>query len=212
MAWFALILLTALFVGLHFLPFAVDWRARLQRTLGGAAAYKLAYTVGSLVGLFGAFYAAGQAPVVVLWTTGDGLRWLALVLTLPAFILLASAYVGSGGPRLARHPMLAGIGLWAFAHLVSTGTLAHALLFGALALYAPIAMLASDRRDAARDPGAFAERRAATSLVPFAGLGRGGSPAPLGWRGPVVGVIAWLVFLTAHTWLFGVSPLPAALR
>lgn len=210
MIWLALVLLTALFIGLHVVPFAPTTRARLVAALGGEKPYLGLYAIGSLAGLVGAFYAAAQAPSVVLWTPADPLRWLALALTLAAFVLLASAYVGTGGRRLARHPMLAGIGLWALAHASSTGELGHVLLFGALAAYAPAAMLASDRRDADRDPEGFARLTGATSLVPFATLVRDGARG-LSLRGPLAGVVAWLVFLALHGWLFGVSPLPTAL-
>jgi len=210
MTWLALVLLTALFIGLHVLPFAPAARARLVAAVGGEKPYMGLYAIGSLVGLVGAFFAAAQVPLVVLWTAGDALRWTALALTLAAFVLLASAYVGSGGERLARHPMLAGIGLWALAHALSTGDLGHLLLFAALAVYAPAAMAASDRRDAARDPDAFARVARATSLVPFATLARGGTTG-LSWQGPLAGVVTWLVFLALHGWLFGVSPLPTAL-
>jgi len=207
MSWLALILLTALFIGLHFVPFTPALRGRLVGTVGGENAYKMLYAVGSLVGLFGAFFAAAAVPPVPLWSAGDALRWAALVLTLLGFVLLASAYVG-GGARLARHPMLAGIGLWALAHVLANGTLGHVLLFGALTVYSPVAMRASDRRDAALDPAGFAARAERTSLVPFATLLRGDAP---GWRGPLAGVVAWLAFLVLHPWLFGVSPFPVAL-
>jgi uncharacterized membrane protein len=210
MAWLALLLLTFLFVGLHVVPFAPALRGRLVAAVGGEKPYMGLYAIASLVGLFGAFFAAGAAPVVPLWYAGDGLRWAALVLTLAAFVLLASAYVGTAGPRLARHPMLAGIGLWALAHLLTNGELAHLLLFGALALYAPAAMVASDRRDARRDPEAFAARAEATSLVPFAALLRGGVGG-MDWKGPAGGVVAWAAFLALHARLFGVSPWPTAL-
>ncbi len=142
MAWLALVLFTALFIALHVLPFAPAARGRAVRTVGGEAPYKGVYALASLLGLIGAFVAAGRAPAVVLWTAGEPVRWLALVLTLVAFVLLASAYVGGGGRRLARHPMLAGIGLWAFAHVLTAGDLAHVLLFAALAAYTPAAMRA----------------------------------------------------------------------
>ena len=210
MMWLALVLLTALFIALHLLPFAPATLDRLVAALGGEKPYLGLYAIGSLAGLVGAFYAAAQVPPVVLWTAGDGLRWLALALTLVAFVLLASAYAGTGGTRLARHPMLAGIGLWALAHVLSTGDLAHVLLFAALALYAPAAMRASDRRDAGRDPAAFARLARETSLVPFATLVRDGARG-LNVKGPLAGVVTWLVFLALHGWLFGVSPLPTAL-
>jgi uncharacterized membrane protein len=211
MIWIVLVAFTAAFIGLHLLPFAPARRARLVTALGGEQRYKGAYAVASLVALIGAFVAAGRAPVVDLWTAGAGLRWLALLLTLPAFVLLASAYVGGRGRCLARHPMLAGIGLWALAHVAAVGTLAHLAVFGALAVYAPVAMVASDRRLADRDPAAHAASMRETSLVPFARFGSGGAQAGLRGPGALVGLGTWLAFLLLHPWLFGVSPLPPGL-
>ncbi len=203
MAWFALLLLISLFVALHVVTLLPALRGRLTAVLGEPG-YKGAYTLASLVGLFGAFVAAGAVSPVILWTAPEAPRWLALALTLAAFVLVGAAYVGGAGARFARHPMLAGIALWAAAHLLTNGDAGHVVVFGALLGYALAAMPLSDRRDALRDPAAFAERRARTSLVPFTRLAGG----PFPWRGPAAGVVGWLAFLGLHPWLFGVSALP----
>jgi uncharacterized membrane protein len=59
------------------------------------------------------------------------------LLTLPAFILLAASKVsGSHIKAAVGHPMVLGVKLWAFAHLISNGTLAW-LVF-ALWLHGPL--------------------------------------------------------------------------
>ena len=61
-----------------------------------------------------------------MWT-----RHLAALLTLAAFVLLAAAYVPCNSIKARlHHPMVLGVKVWAFAHLLANGTLADLLLFG----------------------------------------------------------------------------------
>ena len=83
------------------------------------------------------------APPV--WT-----RHVATLLVLPAFILVAAAYVkGTRIKARVGHPMILGVKLWAFAHLISNGTLADVVLFGSFLVWAVIDYIASRRRDRA---------------------------------------------------------------
>jgi uncharacterized membrane protein len=73
----------------------------------------------------------GQAKLnPELWTPPTWLRHLTLLLMLPAMILLVAAYVPSRIRTAAKHPMLAAVKLWAFAHLLANGDLASVILFG----------------------------------------------------------------------------------
>ncbi len=56
-----------------------------------------------------------------------------MILTALGVVLIATAHLGGEGWRLARHPMPSGIALWALAHLLVTGRLAHGLVFAAVA-------------------------------------------------------------------------------
>ncbi len=209
----ALVPLTALLIGPRLVPFAPATRGRPVALVGGENASKGVFAVAAVAGLLGAYSAAAAVPVVVPWTPGEALRWLTLVATLPALVLVASADVGTGGTRLARHPMLAGIGLRALVHALADGTLGDVVLFGALAADTPVAivaMVASDRRDAARDRDGFARRAEATALVPFVTVVRTGG-AGLDGRGPLAGAPIRAVVLALHPRLFGVSPLATAL-
>lgn len=206
----ALVPLTALLIGPRLVPFAPATRGRPVALVGGENASKGVFAVAAVAGLLGAFSAAAAVPVVVPWTPGEALRWLTLVATLPALVLVASADVGTGGTRPARHPMLAGIGLRALVHALADGTLGDVVLFGALAADTPVALVASDRRDAARDRDGFARRAEATALVPFVTVVRTGG-AGLDGRGPLAGAPIRAVVLALHPRLFGVSPLATAL-
>jgi uncharacterized membrane protein len=53
------------------------------------------------------------------------------LLTLPAFVLVVAGNMrGTRMKAAVGHPMVLGVKLWAFAHLIANGTLAATVLFG----------------------------------------------------------------------------------
>ena len=76
------------------------------------------------------------------------LRPLTTLLMLPAFILLAAAYIPSRIRTAAKHPMLAGIALWALAHLLVRCDLASVLLFGGFLAFGLLNRISAERREA----------------------------------------------------------------
>jgi uncharacterized membrane protein len=181
-----------LFLGVHSVRIvADDWRsARIAQW--GEGAWKGLYSVVSLVGLVLLVWGYGQtrAAPIDLWQPPVFTRHLASLLTLPAFVLLAAAYVP--GTRIrARlgHPMVLGVKLWALAHLLANGRLADLLLFGGFLLWAVAdfrAARARDRRD---------------------GVVRTAGPASRDAVAVLVGVGAWVAFAFAlHGSLIGVMP------
>lgn len=104
--------------------------------------------------------------------------------------------------RLTRHPLLLALALWAGAHRLANGDLAHAILFGTSAGFALLGMRLIDRRRR-REMGAdWKQLDAARRHAP---------PRPISWPGACLrltlggGLYATLLWL--HPWLFGVSPL-----
>jgi len=187
-----LLLGLALFLGVHSTRIvADDWRtATIARV--GEKPWKGIYSLLSIAGfvlLVIGYGAARQSPVVLfappVWT-----RHLAALLTIPAFVLLAAAYVpGNAIKRAVGHPMMAGVKIWALAHLIANGTLADVLLFGTFLAWAVLGFIAARRRD-----------RAAGTTYP-AGPGSRTAIAV------VVGLVAWAVFAFAlHRPLIGVAP------
>ena len=180
------------FLGLHSVRiFADDWRSRRLATLGENR-WKGLYSLGSFLGLglvVWGFSLSRQVPVVLyvppLWA-----RHLAGPLVLVAFWLIVAAYVPRNHFKAALgHPMVAGVKLWAFAHLLANGMLADVLLFGGFLLWAIVLFASARRRD----------RLAGTRAV-----------VPV-WRQTVitigVGTLAWAVFaFWLHARLFGVRP------
>ncbi|MCC7313077.1 MAG: NnrU family protein, partial [Sulfuritalea sp.] len=121
-----LILGLVLFLGIHSVRiFANDWRdAQLARL--GLLPWKGVYALISAVGLGLIIWGYGLARVdpVVLWLPPVWTRHLAALLTLPAFILLVAAYLpGSHIKAKIGHPMVAGVKIWALAHLLANGNL-----------------------------------------------------------------------------------------
>ena len=107
--------------------------------------------------------------------------------------------------RYLRHPVLAALALWAGAHLVPNGDLAHVLLFGLFAAFALLGMRIIDRRKARLTGAEWDRLRNAVAEAPLA-------PRPLSWRGAALrlalGVGAYAALIALHPLLFGVSPLP----
>jgi uncharacterized membrane protein len=188
-----LILGLVLFLGVHSLRvFADDWRSRQLARLGEMR-WKGLYALVSLVGfvlICWGFGLARQQPVL-LYVPPLALRHLNALFTLVAFVLVTAAYVPRNHLKAAfGHPMLLGVKVWAFGHLLATGMLHDVLLFGAFLLWAIVLFVVSRRRD----------RRAGT--VYPAGTLRGSVLTV------VIGVAAWALFARwLHLWLIGMSPM-----
>lgn len=185
-----------LFLGPHSVRvFADGWRSRTMARLGPGA-WKGAYTLISLLGfalLVWGYGLARQAPVV-LWAPPAGLRHMASLLVLVAFVLLAAAYVpGNAIKARLHHPMVLATKTWAIAHLLANGTLADVLLFGGFLVWAVLVFRASRQRDRAQQI-AYPAGRAGPTLLTV-----------------VLGFVAWAVFaFWAHARLIGVSPFGGA--
>ncbi len=187
-----LILGLVLFLGVHSVCiFAEDWRTQTRARMGEGA-YKGVYSLLSLIGfwlIIWGFGVAREAPVL-LWVLPVGMRHAASLLTLIAFVFLAAAYVPRNGIKARfHHPMVLGIKAWALAHLMSTGTLAHVVLFGGFLAWAVLDFISARKRD-----------RAAGTTYPAGTL-------PATAVTVVVGAVAWAAFaLWLHGLLIGIRP------
>ncbi|THF56548.1 NnrU family protein [Pseudothauera rhizosphaerae] len=187
-----LILGLVLFLGTHSVRIVADpWRTRQFARLGELK-WKLAYSALSAAGLVLIVYGYGQARLdpLLLWQTPVWMRHVAALFTLPAFVLLVAAYLpGTHMKARIGHPMLAGVKLWALAHLLANNTLADLLLFGSFLVWAIIDFIVSRRRDRAehrRRPEAALRNDAAAAAI---------------------GLLAWFTVVRyLHAPLFGVAP------
>jgi uncharacterized membrane protein len=181
-----------LFLGVHSVAIvSPGLRARAMHRMGEGA-WKGLYALVSLAGFvlicYG-FSLARQTPVI-LYSPPTWLRQVALVIMLPVFPLLIAAYLPGRIKTAAKHPMLAALKLWAFAHILANGSLADVLLFGGFLAWAVMDRISLKRRSAPQ-------------------VLRTAPPGP--WNDVIAVVLGLAVYALligwAHVRLFGVSPL-----
>jgi uncharacterized membrane protein len=168
-----LILGLIVFLGVHSTRIVADgWRtAQLKRL--GEGSWKGIYSVVSIAGfalIIWGFGLARQQPVL-LWNVPAGMRHLAALLTLLAFVLIVAAYVPRNAIKARmHHPMLLGVKTWALAHLLATGRLADLILFGAFLAWAVACFIAAQKRDRAAAAQYPAGTAGATAITVAAGI------------------------------------------
>jgi uncharacterized membrane protein len=189
-----LVLGLVLFLGAHSTRvFAEGWRTAMVARLGEKA-WKGVYAVVSIVGfglILWGFSQARQEPVVLWPHPPVWVRHVAAPLVLVAFVLVVAAYVpGNQLKAWVHHPMVLGVKLWAFAHLLANNTLADAVLFGAFLVWAVLDFAAARRRDR-REGTVYPAGRVSRTVVTV-----------------VVGMLAWAGFaFWLHARWLGVAPL-----
>jgi uncharacterized membrane protein len=177
------------FLGIHSLRMvAPEWRDGMVERLGESV-WKGVYSVPAIAGfaliIWGFQRAAAETGPV--YVPPFGLRHLTFALMLPALVLAVASVLPPGHiRRVARHPLLIGTALWAFAHLLVNGELAAVVLFGAFLAWAFIELAAQTGR-----PRAPVVKPSAT--YDFAAVIAGIA---------LFGALVWRL----HEWAFGVSP------
>lgn len=226
--------MTAIVLAACFLPvshFGIS-SSRLREFLVricGEQPYRGLYSLVSLGAFTWLITAYRSAPTDIIWIAPAGLRLAMLVVVLAGFVL---AVVGITTPnptvvgaeklfdrpdivhgvlRVTRNPFLWGVGLWALAHIVSTGDLASMLMFGSVGALGLVGTVLIDAKKARRHGMQWKAFAALTSSVPFLAIAQRRQQlvvAEIGWWRIALAVVLFLVALLGHRWAFGVSPLP----
>src|SRR6202453_2340278 len=176
-----MILGLVLFLGVHALTTQRALRARLIAAWGEGG-YKSGYSVVSLVGLvlivwgFADYRATGWIDI---WSPPKALKHITVALMLPAVILVVASYIRGRIYTTLKHPMLAGIKLWAAAHLLANGDLGSIILFGSFLGWAVFDRISLKRR---ADSGA--------PPIPVGGIGNDAIAV-------AVGIVAYLALAFA---------------
>jgi uncharacterized membrane protein len=166
-----------LFLGAHVLTAQRAARARVIAAMGEGT-YKIVYTVVALAGLalivwgFAHYRTDGEWHEV--WSPPRALKHINIALMLPAVILVVAAYLRGRIYTTLKHPMLAGVKLWAFGHLLANGDLGGIILFGSILAWGVYDRISLKRRT---DPGA--------PPIPVGGIGNDVIAV-------VVGIVAYL--------------------
>ena len=170
-----LILGLLVFLGTHVFVSFREARARAIAQLG-LPAYRGLFALVSLVGL--ALIVWGYADYrahgwIDVWSPPAFMRHITVGLMLFSVIFMVAAFVPSHIKARLKHPMLASVKTWAFAHLLSNGDLGSILLFGTFLAWGVYARISAKRR---------------TDLKPIA--------APAGWTNDAlvvaIGVVVYL--------------------
>jgi uncharacterized membrane protein len=185
-----------IFLGTHVFTMARGPRARLIGRIGEGP-YKGLYSLVALAGivLISVGYSRYRAyDWIDVWHPPVWTRHLALLLVWAAFVMVVAAYFPGRIKTALKHPMLAGVKLWAFAHLLANGDLGSILLFGSILAWAVAARISVKRRSVAQAHA-------------------GPAAAPAGLRNDVlavaIGTVAYFGFaIWGHPWLIGVAVWP----
>ena len=140
------------FLGAHTLTTQREFRARIIASTGEGT-YKILYSLVSAVGLalivwgFARYRATGWIDV---WNPPVAMKHITVALMLPAVIMVVASYIRGRIYTTLKHPMLAGIKLWAAAHLLANGDLGSIILFGSFLAWAVFDRISLKHR---KDPG-----------------------------------------------------------
>lgn len=222
MGWTEFALAFAVFFASHGAPVRPPLRPWLEARLG-ARGFTIAYSAVSLAVLAWLIGAAGRAPYVPLWGWAPWQAHVVLAAMLAASMIVALAvarpnpfsFGGTGNERfdparagivrVMRHPFLVVLALWAGAHILPNGDLAHVLVFGAFAVFALAGGPLVARRK--RRNGGPAELDGLRAHVLAAPLIASFPPLETGLR-LVGGGLVYAGLIALHPLVFGVSPLP----
>lgn len=218
-----------LFFASHALPVRPASR-RLLTGLVGERAFTVGYSLLSVAALTLLIIAAGRAPHVELWPPAPWQSWvpnvvMPFVCLLLAFGVAVPNPLSFGGTQperfnpdepgivgVARHPLLLALALWAGAHLVPNGDVAHVVLFGLFSGFALAGMRVIDLRKR-RQMGEVEWTRlsARTSLWPhwahFQGRLRQGFE--LSQSRLLIALGLYGALLALHSPVIGVAPWPS---
>jgi uncharacterized membrane protein len=223
----SLLLAAIFFAGIHLGVAGTTLRDRAIAALGQSG-YRVAFSIATVVGLAWLVTAYNRAPYVVTWGMLEWWKPFAIILMLPASLLVVIglttpnptavaqenrlAQPPQGIVRVTRHPFLTGVGLWALVHLIGNGDVASLVFFAVWAVVALAGTVSIDRKRRRLLDGAWEPFAAQTSIVPFAAIVAGRnrfSPGEIGvWRWGAA-VIVYVLMLAGHADVVGVSPFPA---
>jgi len=136
-----------LFAGVHFVPslapaLRASWHGRL-----GEAGYKGTFSLLLLISFALMIVGWRSAQPSFVYMPSAALHHPALGLLVIAFVLMVCSARSSRLCLLIRHPQLSGVALWGIAHLLLNGDSRAVVLFGGMAAWAIVEMIAINRRE-----------------------------------------------------------------
>ncbi|HMF26835.1 MAG TPA: NnrU family protein [Pseudolabrys sp.] len=176
-----LVLGLLIFLGTHIFVSFRDARGDAIARIG-VRAYRAVFALVSIIGLALIIWGYGQYRAhewIQVWSPPGFMRHITVGLMLFAAIFIVAAFIPSHIKTGLKHPVLAGIKTWAFAHLLSNGDLGSILLFSAFLAWGVYARIGARHRG---------------------DLGPRGAPA--GWTNDVIVVAVGIVVYLALGYAF----------
>ncbi len=136
----------ALFLAIHLIPSAPRLRAALVERLG-AKPYRGAFSAITLLSLVAIVWGFSRSPIEAVYVPPAWGHQVSMILVPVSLALFAAANMPTRIRALVRHPMLLGLLLWAFAHLLANGEVRSVVLFGGFALFAVVEIVSAVARD-----------------------------------------------------------------
>jgi uncharacterized membrane protein len=147
----------------------------------------------------------GPALLIVMWVgmaAAFVLVTAALVDPGPAFVV-AGAATPRGVYRIARHPLLMGLGLFALLHLLPNGSASDVAFFGGFAVFSVVGAHHQDLRKLGEGRPEFAAFHAATPFLPFTGRDTWRGLREFSLAALAIGIALTVVVRHFHPTLFG---------
>lgn len=142
-----LILGVLLFAGVHLVPSLAPGLRAAWLGKFGEGGYKGSFSLLLLLS-FGLMIMGWRSTVPVYqYLPPQALKHPAMGLLLIAFLLLVVSTRNSRLRQWVRHPQLSGVFLWGVAHLLLNGDVRSTVLFGGMAAWAVVEIIAINRRD-----------------------------------------------------------------
>jgi uncharacterized membrane protein len=218
----SLILAALFFIGIHLGISGTRLRDRTIAALGPGG-YSAAFSIASVAGLVWLILAYRWAPYLPTWGLLLWWRPIAILLMLPATLLVVIGLVTpnptavaqekrlaeppTGILRITRHPFLTGVSLWALVHLIGNGDVASLVFFAAFAIVGLAGTVSIDAKRLRLAGAAWPAFAAATSIVPFAAIAAGRNrfrPGEIGaWRW-IAGLVVYALLLGGHGPIIGI--------
>ena len=216
-----LALATVVFLATHYVA-STPIRSLLVRGLGDNV-YLGLYSLVSLVTLVWMIWAYARTPLERLWIGDEFKAWVWLLMPVslvlvvcglsirnPTAVRQGNALKSMSEPRgilrVTRHPLMWGIAIWAFMHLVTRGDAAAIIFFGGLLLLALSGSVLIDRRMDRNFGVDWTRFSAKTSSIPFAAIVQGRNQfrfEEIGWRRVGAGLALFVVLMVLHPYLIG---------
>ena len=138
-----LILGIIIFFSIHLVPISPLKSILINRL--GENKYKGLFSLIALIGILIIIYGFSSADYYPIWDPLPYSKGLALTLMPISIVLLVGANIQTNIKRLTKHPMLIGILIWSFVHLLANGDLRSIILFVSFGVYALIDIIFSKK-------------------------------------------------------------------